>query len=959
MGCDLVGRVVNVGDRCDDIKLGDRVCAVGLGIGGNAKYAILPSSRVFCCPEDIDPTVVACLARNYMAAYQCLHRAGGMKIRPGSKVLILGGAGALGQALIQLAISAGADEVYATGKGSNSKRIIENLGAQSLGRKPGEWLPYVKGEMDIVVDSVCTDDLVSSQRALSRTGKLVCVGGTAIAKKSYNWNSGLDPSQRFYVVELASSQPKTSFYDVFSSLEMKRDIFRKDLFRLFHLCRNHEITPKVAFCVTLDEVANVHLDLEAGGIDGTVICLPFGPEGTETNVSDEGQDQITTYDDGIRLRKSMIGGTLPSIFGKVMKDGTFKVLNKKREEYDDDLYSMAGGIQRSNSQVGIKRVDSTPFGFQDDMEKSYYGGVRDDEDNDSDSRMSSYKSPRRKNLRQDDDNHGRSGRQAIPRPRNPSRRETREDFEDAFDSGRNRREGGRGYGGHYEDPRGGSRNSSRRDDDDDVRSVRSRKDRGIFRDEDLDVEDDLHSVHSRSKSRSGRRRNITMDMLDEVDDYASVGRSSKAPQARPHQLFEIKRTTSILRNSKKGSFRPSSRGASPRYPSSNGRYDSDSASSRHMESYNDVPPSRGASSHHARPSSRGSVRQSSRGRRSNSQPVTSRTNTRDIAERGRTRSRSVESRPRSPSPSSDSVYSQGTQGSQRSRGTVQSSYTSEEQTSDDLSTGTSSKGTEYTPEEPQRAKPIPIRKKAAPPKKKSVPIPKPAVIVDSQKPKKKGLLSRFRSRSRNRIQDQQVAAPITAKPKVKSRPESKSKVRQPATDSGDRHARKERASSRANGSKVKGDRKERSSTRDRSGRNTKDRTRDRDHYRSSSNKYEDADESVTSGDAYEEAATRSIVSLNCASNDSIETDLGEPEPVLPHEPRLRSTKEKPRSALKNSSSSRPHSALRPSSSPRKSASRSSQARPSSSRPSSSRHVRSSSRSSRRSSSARDVYDDEY
>jgi NADPH:quinone reductase-like Zn-dependent oxidoreductase len=36
MGCDLVGRVINVGDKCEDIKIGDRVCAVGLAIGGNA-----------------------------------------------------------------------------------------------------------------------------------------------------------------------------------------------------------------------------------------------------------------------------------------------------------------------------------------------------------------------------------------------------------------------------------------------------------------------------------------------------------------------------------------------------------------------------------------------------------------------------------------------------------------------------------------------------------------------------------------------------------------------------------------------------------------------------------------------------------------------------------------------------------------------------------------------------------
>lgn len=438
MGCDLVGRIINVGSKVEDVKIGDRVCAVGLGIGGNAKYAILPESRVFCCPEDIHPTKVACLARNYMAAYQCLHRAGGRKIKPGDKVLVIGGSGALGQALIQLAIAAGADEVFATGKGSSARRIIENLGAQHLGRKPGEWLPYVKGEMDVVVDSACQDEYFSSHRALKRGGKLVCVGATAVAKKSTNWNSGLEPDKRFDIVKLASDLKNTSFYDVYSSLEMKRDVYRKDLFRLFHLCRNHEITPKVAFCIPLEEVSNAQLELEAGGIDGNIVCLPFGPEGKKLNQRESRDDLITEYEGGIELRESLIGGQTTSLYGKVMKDGTFKVLSKNKEGYndfDDDMYSRAGDLQRTPS---LKRVDSTPFGFQSDMEKSYRGGFTDD---DGESRYSTY-----------------SGRSKHHRNRSRSRTRVHSDDDDRSTHSRSRR------------------SSSRRnmfEDDDDARSVGS------------------------------------------------------------------------------------------------------------------------------------------------------------------------------------------------------------------------------------------------------------------------------------------------------------------------------------------------------------------------------------------------------------------------------------------------------------------------------------------------------
>ena len=555
MGCDLVGRVVNVGDKCDDIKIGDRVCAVGLAIGGNAKYAILPSSRAFCCPEDIHPTKVACLVRTYMAAYQSLHRAGGVKIRPGNKVLIIGGAGALGQALIQLSIAAGADEVYATGKGSNSKRIIENLGAQSLGRKPGEWLPYVKGEMDIVIDSVCGDYFVSSHRALKRNGKLVCVGSTAIAKKADNWNSGLEHKKRFSVVKMASALSNTSFYDVFSSLEMKRDIFRKDLFRLFHLCRNLDITPKVAFCVSLNEVANSHLDLEAGGIDGSIICLPWGCEGRKLGTIETEQDLITEYEDGIEVRESVIGGQIKPLFGKVMKDGTFRILSKDRNvfnEYDDDLYSRAGDAHRPSTQGGLRRVDSTPFGFQDDMDKSYRRGMLN-EDNEEDSRMSSHNTRHKKHSSHADDNYSRPGRQPVLRT--STRSNSREEKDDPDDYINEKKDSSRrrdAYGDEDDDARivrsssrrGSSRNtgSSRNvmvNDNDDARSVRSSSRRGSSRNTGsrrnvmVDDHDDAHSVRSSSRRGSSRntgsRRNV---MVDDHDDARSVRSSSRRGSSR-------------------------------------------------------------------------------------------------------------------------------------------------------------------------------------------------------------------------------------------------------------------------------------------------------------------------------------------------------------------------------------------------------------------------------------------
>ncbi len=374
-GCDLVGRVINVGiDADENIHVGDLVCSLGLSIGGNAKYAIIPSSRVFVCPEDIHPTITACLVRNYMAAYQCLHRAGGKKIKAGHRVLVIGGAGAFGQACIQLAIAAGAEMVYATGKSDRSKIIIESLGAQSLGRSPHEWLPKVKGKMDIVIDSVCSDRFRSSHRALNSSGKLVCVGSTAVllGGGGNSVYSGAPSSVKHDMKKLTAIMENTSVYDIFTYFESKRDCFRKDLLRLFHLCRQHEISPKVSYCITLDEVANAHEDLQMGDVaDGSIVCLPFGvsPDAVEVNKHQNDSDAVVTeYSDGVKMRLNVTTKAMAIQVGRVQRDGSFKVSRVKPPEDRSDLLTFENRDDADDNYTGGRRNHRASKAGRDDSE---------------------------------------------------------------------------------------------------------------------------------------------------------------------------------------------------------------------------------------------------------------------------------------------------------------------------------------------------------------------------------------------------------------------------------------------------------------------------------------------------------------------------------------------------------------------------------------------------------------
>lgn len=92
------------------IQVGDRVAALMKG-GGNARFISIPVSDAILLPPTATHENTVCLVSNYMTAYQALKMA---KMKKGgapltnSNVLITGGSGPIGQALIDLASREGA-----------------------------------------------------------------------------------------------------------------------------------------------------------------------------------------------------------------------------------------------------------------------------------------------------------------------------------------------------------------------------------------------------------------------------------------------------------------------------------------------------------------------------------------------------------------------------------------------------------------------------------------------------------------------------------------------------------------------------------------------------------------------------------------------------------------------------------------------------------------------------------
>jgi NADPH2:quinone reductase len=102
--------VVHWAPEDSEFKVGDRVSAFGV-LGGYAEQVIAPLANVTRSPAELDDAEAVSLLVNYNTMYFALARRAAM--RAGDSVLVLGSAGGVGTAAIQVARAIGASKVIA------------------------------------------------------------------------------------------------------------------------------------------------------------------------------------------------------------------------------------------------------------------------------------------------------------------------------------------------------------------------------------------------------------------------------------------------------------------------------------------------------------------------------------------------------------------------------------------------------------------------------------------------------------------------------------------------------------------------------------------------------------------------------------------------------------------------------------------------------------------------------
>lgn len=161
-------------------KPGQRVTALTM-LGGWAEQVAVTPENLRLTPDELDDAEAVALLGNYQTMYFALARRGAL--RPGETVLVLGSAGGIGVASIQIAKALQA-RVIAMVHRRHAIEFVKSLGADVVLPLTDGWLQAVQDAtggrgVDLVVDPIGGDAFDDAVRALATEGRLLVVGFAA------------------------------------------------------------------------------------------------------------------------------------------------------------------------------------------------------------------------------------------------------------------------------------------------------------------------------------------------------------------------------------------------------------------------------------------------------------------------------------------------------------------------------------------------------------------------------------------------------------------------------------------------------------------------------------------------------------------------------------------------------------------------------------------------------------
>jgi len=263
-GAEFAGRISKVGGGVSGFAEGDRVMGY-LPWGAAREQIAVDTTHLISVPDGLDSTVAAAVIVTYGTSYYALKDRG--RLKPGETALVLGAAGGVGQAALELAKLMGA-KVIAAASSDEKLAFCKELGADETINYAKEDLKDRAKELtggrgvDVTYDPVGGDFAEAAVRASAWNGRFLVIG----------FASGKIPKIPLNLALLKSCDLVGVFWGAFT--ERTPELHRANTEQILNWCLEGKLKPHIHGTYRLEETARALDDLANRRVKGKAVLVP-------------------------------------------------------------------------------------------------------------------------------------------------------------------------------------------------------------------------------------------------------------------------------------------------------------------------------------------------------------------------------------------------------------------------------------------------------------------------------------------------------------------------------------------------------------------------------------------------------------------------------------------------------------------------------------------------------------
>ena len=255
LGLEISGKIIEIGKKTKNIKIGDKVCALVSG-GGYSEYCLAPYQQCLPIPKNISFEEASTIPETFFTVWFNLFIRS--RIEKNKKILIHGGSSGIGTTAIQFAKNFGL-EVFTTTR-SNVKLIkCKKIGADhAINPKKTNFEEFINKKtnnqgVDFILDIVGGNYVQKNINILKRNGTLINIG----------WLTGSIVNVNLLMIMLKRLVITGSTLRV-GSLEEKEKIAKDLKKNIWPLIEKKKIKPILCKTFPLNKVKDAHIYMDKG-----------------------------------------------------------------------------------------------------------------------------------------------------------------------------------------------------------------------------------------------------------------------------------------------------------------------------------------------------------------------------------------------------------------------------------------------------------------------------------------------------------------------------------------------------------------------------------------------------------------------------------------------------------------------------------------------------------------------